>query len=151
MFTRNCRFSTATFTNSFQPKDTGDSESILRFLRELHRDWHQPIPRLLERSLQTGVQVLVETFPAYVAPTESYYVSDGAAAVLIGDARAAVTPNLAQGAAVAIEDACALAVCLKKGIADNSASGSIDTGIYNNLTCCDLSAGGLAKLFATLH
>ena len=123
-------FSTTTFTH-FQPKETGDSESILRFLRELHRNWHQPIPRLLERSLQTGVQVLVETFPAYVAPTKSYYVSDGAAvtatAVLIGDARSAVTPNLAQGAAVAIEDACALAVCLKKGIANNSASGSIDT------------------------
>ena len=101
--------------SSVAPKDVRGSESILRFLQEVHKDWHQPIPRLLEQSLETGVDVLVEKHPAYVSPTEPYYkfVAAYAAAVLLGDACHAVTPNLAQGAAVAIEDACDLAVCLK--------------------------------------
>ena len=101
--------------SSIAPEDTGCSDGILRFLKDLHKDWHQPIPRLLERSLETGVDVLVEKLPFYVSPAEEPYViaGDGAAAVLLGDSCHAVTPNLAQGAAVAIEDACDLAVCLK--------------------------------------
>ena len=106
--------------SSIVPKDAISNDSILRFLRELHKDWHQPIPLLLERSIQTGVDVLVETHPAYVCPAEPYLIAgdNAAAAVLLGDARHAVTPNLAQGAAVAIEDACDLSVCLKNRVVD---------------------------------
>jgi len=100
--------------SSMTREDTSGSDSVLRFLKEVHKDWHQPIPNLLERSLETGVDVLVEKLPVYVSPTKPYIMAaNNNAAVLLGDSCHAVTPNLAQGAAVAIEDACDLAVCLK--------------------------------------
>ena len=109
------------------PEENCRSDGILRFLKDMHRDWHQPIPQLLERSLETGVDVLVEKHPVYVSPEKPYIITgNNMAAVLLGDSCHAVTPNLAQGAAVAIEDACDLAVCLKNNLEFNADASGMD-------------------------
>lgn len=51
--------------------------------------------------------------------------SAGAKTVLIGDAAHALTPHAAQGAGMAIEDACALAECL--AVADGNMTKALDT------------------------
>ena len=70
---------------------------------------------------------LQEESVEYLTPQPPYVtVGELAAAVFIGDARAAVPPNLAQGAAVAIEDAVDLAAVLGQHFA--AAGGSAREG-----------------------
>jgi 2-polyprenyl-6-methoxyphenol hydroxylase-like FAD-dependent oxidoreductase len=73
-------------------------------LRELFADFAEPVPTLLDDLDTTGAAV-------HSGPIEEVVLDrwsrDGV--LLIGDAAHATSPNLAQGAAMALEDACVLA------------------------------------------
>ncbi|MEH1130584.1 FAD-dependent monooxygenase [Micromonospora sp. CPCC 206061] len=73
------------------------------------RDWHAPIPQLLaatppESLLRHDVYYLKASLPAFVRDR----------VVLVGDAAHAVTPDIGQGACLAIEDAVVLADALHR-------------------------------------
>jgi 2-polyprenyl-6-methoxyphenol hydroxylase-like FAD-dependent oxidoreductase len=74
--------------------------------RQLFADFAEPVPRLLEQDAE-----------AYFAPIEEVvqpaWTASGVA--LIGDAAHASSPNMAQGAAMAVEDALVLAELLAAG------------------------------------
>lgn len=73
-------------------------------LRELFDGFAEPVPTLLDRLGTTGTAV-------HAGPIEEVVLDrwsrDGV--LLVGDAAHATSPNLAQGAAMALEDACVLA------------------------------------------
>ena len=81
--------------NSSEATDAGGAE-----VRELFADFADPVPRLLQRADD-----------AYFAPIEEVAPPAWTArrVVLIGDAAHASSPNMAQGAAMALEDALVLA------------------------------------------
>lgn len=77
--------------------------------------WHAPIPQLLAATdpdslLQHDVHYLRTPLPAFVRGR----------VVLLGDAAHAVTPDIGQGACLAIEDAVVLAAALEHGDADEA-------------------------------
>jgi 2-polyprenyl-6-methoxyphenol hydroxylase-like FAD-dependent oxidoreductase len=74
--------------------------------RESFADFADPVPRLLDQAAE-----------AYFAPIEEVVPPTWAAhrVVLIGDAAHASSPNMAQGAAMAVEDALVLAAVLASG------------------------------------
>jgi 2-polyprenyl-6-methoxyphenol hydroxylase-like FAD-dependent oxidoreductase len=76
--------------------------------RERFAGFAAPVPELLDR-LQDPTQV-------HVAPIEQVAAErwGRGAVVLVGDAAHAVSPNMAQGAALAFEDALVLAACLAR-------------------------------------
>ena len=86
--------------NAGDPADAGAAE-----WRELFADFADPVPRLLEHG-----------GGAYFAPIEEVVPPAWTAGrvVLIGDAAHASSPNMAQGAAMALEDALVLADVLAK-------------------------------------
>jgi 2-polyprenyl-6-methoxyphenol hydroxylase-like FAD-dependent oxidoreductase len=75
--------------------------------RRRFADWHDPIPRIVEA---TEPDVLSRTFVYDLRPLRSW--SRGRV-TLVGDAAHAMTPNLGQGAAQALEDAVALGASLR--------------------------------------
>jgi 2-polyprenyl-6-methoxyphenol hydroxylase-like FAD-dependent oxidoreductase len=84
--------------------ETARPEHRLDLLAERFRDWHRPIPQLLEATpeetlLRHDVHYLRARLPGFV---------HGRVA-LLGDAAHAVTPDIGQGACLAIEDAVVLA------------------------------------------
>jgi 2-polyprenyl-6-methoxyphenol hydroxylase-like FAD-dependent oxidoreductase len=85
--------------NASDPAGAADHEHW----RRLFADFADPVPRLLERATE-----------AYFAPIEEVVPPAWAAhrVVLIGDAAHASSPNMAQGAAMAVEDALVLAEML---------------------------------------
>lgn len=84
----------------------GAGRESIEDLRRRFRDWHDPIPALLQA---TSADALLHRDIYDLAPLDSY-VFDRVA--LVGDAAHAMTPNLGQGACQAIEDAVTLAVSI---------------------------------------
>ncbi len=94
------------FAGVYGPEGTGAGHDLAA-LAERFAGWHDPIPRLLaatrpESVLRHDIQYLREPLPSYV---------DGRVA-LLGDAAHAITPDLGQGAALALEDAVVLTASL---------------------------------------
>lgn len=92
-----------------------DKEKAKQFLLQVYSSWHEPIGRLIEATDPN--HLLLEELPLlsnYTWNDTPFEVSsERSAAALLGDALDTATPNLAQGASLAIEDACDLAVNLK--------------------------------------
>jgi 2-polyprenyl-6-methoxyphenol hydroxylase-like FAD-dependent oxidoreductase len=94
------------------PRQEGDDVTgqLARLLAELAG----PVPVILD--------MLRRNDAVYVAPIEEVILDDWSrgSVLLIGDAAHATSPNMAQGAAMALEDALVLAECLAsgRGIAD---------------------------------
>jgi 2-polyprenyl-6-methoxyphenol hydroxylase-like FAD-dependent oxidoreductase len=77
-------------------------------VRRVFGRWHEPIPALLAATstvLRHDLRHLAKPLPTYVRGS----------VVLLGDAAHAMTPNLGQGAAQAIEDAVVLGSCCPVG------------------------------------
>ncbi len=86
-----------------QEKRIGSKREIL----DLFGDWHDPIPEIIEATEETSLL----RHDVYEGPLLSHW-SRGRV-TLLGDAAHTMTPNLGQGACIAIEDAVVLADCLK--------------------------------------
>ena len=82
-------------------------------LKQLFGDWHEPIPALFDRS-----EEILKNPVGDRKPTRGWSRDK---AVLLGDAAHPTTPNLGQGACMAIEGAWLLAAALaKNGISDEA-------------------------------
>lgn len=79
---------------------TGSAEK----LSTLFSEWHQPIPQLFNNSLE-----IIKNKIGDRLPTKGWYKNN---IVLVGDAAHPTTPNLGQGACMAIEGAFLLSKCL---------------------------------------
>ena len=84
-------------------------ERRLDLLADRFRDWHDPIPALLAATpedilLRHDVYYLRARLPAFVRGRVA----------LLGDAAHAVTPDIGQGACLAIEDAVTLAATIER-------------------------------------
>ncbi|MFY1691010.1 FAD-dependent oxidoreductase [Plantactinospora sp. WMMB782] len=89
----------------------GRTPDELRAARERFGSWHAPIPALLDATDPQGV--LRNDLYHLGTPLGSYVTG---AVALLGDAAHAMTPNLGQGAAQAIEDAVVLGSSLADGV-----------------------------------
>ena len=87
-------------------KPVGRKREVL----DLFRNWHPPIPEIIEAT----EEISLLRNDVYEGPMLSHW-SRGRV-TLLGDAAHTMTPNLGQGACIAIEDAIALADCLKSEI-----------------------------------
>jgi len=79
------------------------------FLCRRFQGWHRPIQQLID---MTVAETIVETAIYDIEPLASW--SQGRI-TLLGDAAHAATPDMGQGACMAIEDAVVLARCLSQG------------------------------------
>ncbi|MGH8880048.1 MAG: FAD-dependent oxidoreductase, partial [Stackebrandtia sp.] len=74
-------------------------------------DWHSPIPELIDATRPEEVSQQEITYLKPL-PRRFTHVGDSCGAVLVGDAAHAITPDLGQGAGLALEDAVTLGACL---------------------------------------
>ena len=86
-----------------EDKPGGRKDGIL----ELFHDWHDPIPAVIKATAETDI------LRNDIYELQHLHEWSNGHATLLGDAAHAMTPNLGMGACQAIEDAVALAVCLK--------------------------------------
>jgi FAD-dependent urate hydroxylase len=86
-----------------------DSDDVIALLAGLLRDFGEPVPSMLN-SLTTDNAV-------HVAPIEEVILDrwSRGSVLLVGDAAHATSPNMAEGAAMALEDGLVLAECLASG------------------------------------
>jgi 2-polyprenyl-6-methoxyphenol hydroxylase-like FAD-dependent oxidoreductase len=73
----------------------------------LFHDWHDPIPAVIEATAESDI------LRNDIYELQHLHQWSHGRVTLLGDAAHAMTPNLGQGACLAIEDAVALANCLK--------------------------------------
>ena len=98
-----CWYATANTSGPFQP-----AHDCKERLLETFRGWHSFIPDLIE---QTDPGAILVTDACDLVP----FRSRGPRPVtLLGDAAHALTPNLGQGACMALEDSFVLATCLRQ-------------------------------------
>jgi 2-polyprenyl-6-methoxyphenol hydroxylase-like FAD-dependent oxidoreductase len=76
-------------------------------LLDMFHDWHDPIPAVIEATAETDI------LRNDIYELQHLHQWSHSRVTLLGDAAHAMTPNLGQGACQAIEDAVALADCLK--------------------------------------
>jgi 2-polyprenyl-6-methoxyphenol hydroxylase-like FAD-dependent oxidoreductase len=81
-------------------------DSDITELRRLFGNWHQPIPDILDAAANA---VVLRNDISELGPLPAYHVNRAA---LLGDAAHAMTPELGQGACLAIEDAVVLAMSI---------------------------------------
>jgi 2-polyprenyl-6-methoxyphenol hydroxylase-like FAD-dependent oxidoreductase len=74
---------------------------------EMFHDWHDPIPAVIEATAETDI------LRNDIYELQYLHQWSHGRVTLLGDAAHAMTPNLGQGACQAIEDAIAIADCLK--------------------------------------
>ncbi|MCA1370344.1 FAD-dependent monooxygenase [Bradyrhizobium sp. BRP14] len=86
--------------------DPALAELDLEGVKDIFADFHEPIPEVLDR---TPADALIWTDILDLNPMSSFTADK---VVLLGDAAHAVTPDLGQGAGLAIEDAAVLAALL---------------------------------------
>jgi 2-polyprenyl-6-methoxyphenol hydroxylase-like FAD-dependent oxidoreductase len=86
-----------------EDKPGGRKDGIL----ELFHDWHDPIPAVIEATAETDI------LRNDIYELQHLHQWSNGRVTLLGDAAHAMTPNLGMGACQAIEDAVALADCLK--------------------------------------
>lgn len=112
-------------TNSLMDRQDDErhapSDVLLARLAEQFTDWHEPIPQLIaatdpEDMHFTRCHELAADLPTF---------SQGRL-VLLGDAAHAMTPDLGQGGAQALEDAATLAICLDHLLAEPAGLVSTD-------------------------
>ena len=84
-----------------------DDAALRQHLRDFHRGWHDPIPRIIEA---TDNIVVTDTLDVASLPTWSRKRS-----LLIGDAAHATSPHAGQGASLALEDAMRLGKLMLDG------------------------------------
>jgi 2-polyprenyl-6-methoxyphenol hydroxylase-like FAD-dependent oxidoreductase len=91
------------------PDGRDPTDGVFRGLVELFGDFRDPVPDILHERSLAG--------PVYFSPIEEVTLRSWVKGrvVLIGDAAHATSPNMAQGAAMAMEDALVLAEVLASG------------------------------------
>lgn len=89
------------------------SEGPKQTLLELFRGWHRPVEELVGATEERAIR-RDDIYDR--EPLQGYWGKDRI--TLLGDSAHPTTPNLGQGACLAIEDAVVLARCLKQGLED---------------------------------
>jgi 2-polyprenyl-6-methoxyphenol hydroxylase-like FAD-dependent oxidoreductase len=84
-----------------------DQATLKQHLRDFHRGWRDPIPRIIDAAESI---VVTDTLDVATLPTWSRKRS-----LLIGDAAHATSPHAGQGASLALEDAMRLARLMREG------------------------------------
>jgi 2-polyprenyl-6-methoxyphenol hydroxylase-like FAD-dependent oxidoreductase len=99
------------FAQKYTPQDEKDKTGGRKSeVLELFRDWHDPIPAVIEATAETDILRNDIYELKHLRQWSQGRVS------LLGDAAHAMTPNLCQGACQAIEDAVALGEFLKSSL-----------------------------------
>jgi len=93
-------------THNGPPSEPDDPETRKREVRDLFKDWHAPIPALIEA---THPRDILKTDASDREPLQPW---GHGRVTLLGDAAHPITPNVGQGACMAVEDAACLAKCL---------------------------------------
>lgn len=96
-----CWYATTNHSVSLRP-----AEESKRQLQQVFESWHDPIPQLLD---MTDPCAILATQASDLGPLRQ----GGGLLTLLGDAAHVLTPNLGQGACIALEDAFVLAHCLR--------------------------------------
>ena len=96
------------FAQKYAPEGAHDAVAGRKQeLLELFGDWHDPVPAVIEATRESEIL----RNDVYELPHLKRWSSGRV--TLLGDAAHAMTPNLGQGGCLAIEDALALASCVK--------------------------------------
>ncbi len=93
-------------TRNEEEGQTDEPQGTLKKLLENFGEWHQPIPQLFENS-----STIIKSKIGDRLPTKGWHKEN---VVLIGDAAHPTTPNLGQGACMAIEGVYLLAKCMSQ-------------------------------------
>jgi 2-polyprenyl-6-methoxyphenol hydroxylase-like FAD-dependent oxidoreductase len=96
------------FVQKYAPEGEADKPSGRKMgILELFHDWHDPIPAVIEATAEADI------LRNDIYELQHLHQWSHGRVTLLGDAAHAMTPDLGQGACQAIEDAVALADCLK--------------------------------------
>ncbi|GAA4892884.1 2-polyprenyl-6-methoxyphenol hydroxylase-like FAD-dependent oxidoreductase [Stackebrandtia albiflava] len=84
-----------------------------RLVAEWFEGWHDPVPQLIAA---TRAEEISQQQISFLRPLPRRYthLTESGGAVLVGDAAHAMTPDLGQGAGLALEDGVTLGVCLTR-------------------------------------